>query len=181
MQQLPSGLEPARIIRLRPRQFAALRPLLTDLMLEEQRHYAHPQLTPAEVAREMRRPLRSRFMGENVIFAARTRGRRLCGLCWCVLFDPGTGLEGEVAELYVDPAFRDQGLGARLVEAALDLFNRRRVTFACVWTRAGNPAAVHLYQHAGFKPTEQLVLTWLPLPPEGESPASPGKDPTASH
>lgn len=162
-RRLPSGLESPAIVRLAPRQFAVVRPLLIDLLLEEQRHYDHPQLTPAEMAREMRQPPRSRFVGENVIFAARTRDRRLCGLCWCVLFDPGTGLEGEVAELYVDPAYREHGLGARLVEEAVDLFKRRRVTFASVWTRAGNPAAVRLYQQAGFKPTEQLVLTWLPL------------------
>jgi ribosomal protein S18 acetylase RimI-like enzyme len=170
---LPSSLEPPKVVRLAPRQFAALRPLLIDLLLEEQRHYAHPQLTPAEMAREMRHPPRSRFVGENIIFAARTRSRRLCGLCWCVLFDPGTGLEGEVAELYVDPAYRDHGLGAQLVEAAVDLFKRRRVSFASVWTRAGNPAAVHLYQHAGFKPTEQLVLTWLPLGPNEDSTGEP--------
>jgi ribosomal protein S18 acetylase RimI-like enzyme len=166
----------AEIVRLTPRQFNALRPLLVDLMLEEQRHYDHPQQSRDEIAQEMGRPLRARFRGENVIFAARGADTKLLGLCWCVLFDPGTGLEGEVAELYLAPEARDQGLGHRLVERAMALFRQRGVTFACVWTRAANAAAVRLYQRAGFRPTEQMVLTWLPLEathPDGGTKSSP--------
>ena len=33
-----------------------------------------------------------------------------------------------------------------------------------VWTRENNPQAVRVYEEAGFRRTEQLVLTWLPLP-----------------
>lgn len=132
-------------------------------MLEEQRHYEHPQLTSDQIERDVEHPPASRFLGENVILAART-GERLVGLCWCVLFDPGTGLEGEVAEVYVEPACRSKGLGGRLLRQAVELFRERNVTFACVWTRDSNPQAVRLYEEAGFRRTEQLVLTWLPLP-----------------
>lgn len=132
-------------------------------MLEEQRHYEHPQLTSDQIERDVEHPPASRFLGENVILAART-GERLVGLCWCVLFDPGTGLEGEVAEVYVEPECRSKGLGARLLRQAVELFRERNVTFACVWTRDSNPQAVRLYEEAGFRRTEQLVLTWLPLP-----------------
>ena len=45
---------------------------------------------------------------------------------------------------------------------AVDLFRRRLVTFASVWTRESNPAAMAAYRSAGFAPTEQTVLTWLP-------------------
>jgi ribosomal protein S18 acetylase RimI-like enzyme len=137
--------------------------LLRELMLEEQRHYPHPQLTPEQIANDLEKPPSSDFRGENVILVARVGGR-LVGLCWCVLFDPGTGLEGEVAEVYVDPAHRSQGLGGRLLRQAVDLFRERNVTFACVWTRESNPQAIRLYEEAGFRRTEQLVLTWLPLP-----------------
>jgi ribosomal protein S18 acetylase RimI-like enzyme len=132
-------------------------------MLEEQRHYDHPQLTRDQVERDVARPPSARFSGENVILAARAADQ-LVGLCWCVLFDPGTGLEGEVAEVYVEPAFRSQGIGGRLLRQAVNLFRQRNVTFACVWTRDSNPQAVRLYEEAGFQRTEQLVLTWLPLP-----------------
>jgi hypothetical protein len=37
------------------------------------------------------------------------------------------------------------------------------VTFACVWTRDDNVAALAAYRAAGFTPTNQAVLTWLPI------------------
>jgi ribosomal protein S18 acetylase RimI-like enzyme len=132
-------------------------------MLAEQRHYDHPQLTEAEIEHDVANTPAPRFSGENVILAARA-GDKVVGLCWCVLFDPGTGLEGEVAEVYVDPEFRSQGIGRRLLRQAVELFRQRNVTFAAVWTRESNPQAVRLYEEAGFRRTEQLVLTWLPLP-----------------
>ena len=140
-----------------------MRPFLRELMLEEQQHYEHPQLTAQQIDRDVENPPAPEFRGENVILVARV-GARLAGLCWCVLFDPGTGLEGEVAEVYVDPAHRSKGLGGRLLRQAVELFRERNVTFACVWTRESNPQAIHLYEEAGFRRTEQLVLTWLPLP-----------------
>jgi ribosomal protein S18 acetylase RimI-like enzyme len=140
-----------------------VRPLLRELMLDEQRHYDHPQLTEDEIERDLARTPQARFSGENVILVAKAADT-VVGLCWCVLFNPGTGLEAEVAEVFVDPAFRAQGIGGRLLRRAVDLFRERHVTFAAVWTRESNPQAVHLYEEAGFRKTEQLVLTWLPLP-----------------
>jgi ribosomal protein S18 acetylase RimI-like enzyme len=132
-------------------------------MLEEQRHYDHPQLTPDDIERELASAPGPTFVGENIIFAARVAGDAV-GLCWCVLFNPGTGLEGEVAEVYVDERFRGRGIGRQLLRRAVQLFRERNVTFAAVWTRENNPSAVRLYEEAGFRRTEQLVLTWLPLP-----------------
>ncbi len=104
---------------------------------------------------------RATFVGENHVFAARSSGSVL-GFCWCVLFDPGTGLEGEVAELYVHPDARGQGLATRLLREATRLFRQRQVTFASVWTDHDNRPAVSAYLDAGFAPTRQLVLTWDP-------------------
>jgi ribosomal protein S18 acetylase RimI-like enzyme len=84
-----------------------------------------------------------------------------------VLFDPGTGLEGEVAELYVAPSARSHGVATALLDEAMALFRLRNVTFASVWTRDDNPAALAAYRAAGFVPTEQTVLTWLPLEGRG--------------
>ena len=97
------------------------------------------------------------------LLVARGDGEAIVAVCWCVLFDPGTGLEGEVAELYVDPAARGRGVADQLLGEAMRLFRERNVTFACVWTRDDNPAAVAAYRRAGFAPTEQAVPTWLPL------------------
>jgi ribosomal protein S18 acetylase RimI-like enzyme len=132
-------------------------------MLDEQRHFDHPQLTRDEIEHDIAAAPAPRFQGENVILAARTAGQ-VVGLCWCVFFNPGTGLEAEVAEVYVDPAHRSQGIGGRLLRRAVQLFRERKVTFAAVWTRENNPQALRIYEEAGFRRTEQLVLTWLPLP-----------------
>lgn len=148
---------------LDPAEHDLVRPLLRELMLAEQRHYDHPQLTEKEIEHDMANAPAARFSGENVIVAARA-GDKVVGLCWCVFFNPGTGLEAEVAEVYVDPSFRSQGIGRTLLRHAVQLFRERNVTFAAVWTRENNPQAVRVYEEAGFRRTEQLVLTWLPLP-----------------
>ena len=132
-------------------------------MLGEQRHYDHPQLSRDEIEHDVAQAPAARFSGENIILAARV-GDRVVGLCWCVLFNPGSGLEAEVAEVYVDADFRSQGIGGQMLGQAVQLFRQRNVTFAAVWTRESNPQAVRLYEEAGFRRTEQLVLTWLPLP-----------------
>jgi len=136
--------------------------LLVDLTLQEQDHYTHPRETREEVERRLRAA--PTFTGENHLLVARDGDGHPVGVCWVVLFDPGTGLEAEIAELYVRPEVRGGGVARRLVAEATALLRRRLVTFAAVWTRGDNPAALSAYRAAGFAPTEQAVLTWLPLP-----------------
>ncbi len=141
-------------------ELGEIRPLLVDLLHGEQAPSSRAQPSREQLERALPRTSGS-FVGQNHIFAAKDEGRML-GFCWCVLFEPGTGLEGEVAELYVVHDARGQGVASQLVEAAVRLFAKHRVTFACVWTRASNQAAVSAYRRAGFRPTDQLVLTWYP-------------------
>jgi ribosomal protein S18 acetylase RimI-like enzyme len=143
-------------------QLDLIRPLLVDLHLDEQRHYPHhPQFTRDQIEAQLA-PVRSRFTGENVVLAVRDRDGHVMGFCWVILFDPGTGLEGEVAEVYVAEHHRGQGVGEALVARAVRVFEERGVTLGYVWTRDANEPAVRLYQAAGFEPTRQLVLTWYP-------------------
>ena len=135
--------------------------LLVDLTLEEQQHYDHPQETREQIERRLH--IAPTFVGENHLLVARDYDGRPVGVCWVVLYDPGTGLEGEVAELYVRPDARGGGVARALVSEALALLRSRHVTFASVWTRDDNPAALAAYRAAGFGPTEQAVLTWLPI------------------
>jgi ribosomal protein S18 acetylase RimI-like enzyme len=154
-------LDQPTVERLADDDLDLIRPLLVDLHLIEQPHYAdHPQMSREEV-QDFLPGVRRRFEGENVVFAVRDGGR-VVAFCWCVLFDPGTGLEGEVAEVYVAESHRNQRLGDALVRQAVKLFEERGVTLGYVWTRAENEAAVRLYSAAGFKPTRQLILTWYP-------------------
>lgn len=151
------------IEQLRDPEDIEVRHLLVELALEEQDKYNHPKESRAEITARTG-AVEPRFVGENLIYIARAASDRAVGLIWCALFDPGTGLEGEIAELYVENDARGQGVASALIERAMRLFRDRQVTFVSVWTRDDNPAALRAYEKAGFKPTEQTVLTWLPLP-----------------
>lgn len=148
--------------RLPPDELESIRKLLVDLHIEEQPHFeARPQLSAA-AADLFFGHIEPNFVGENIIFAVRDPGGAVAAFCWVVMFDPGTGLEGEVAEVYVAPEHRGQGMGEALLERATRLFRDRRVTIGYVWTRADNEGAKRLYSRVGFAPTEQLVMTWYP-------------------
>ena len=154
-------LDDVRIETLEDHQDAQVRAMLVDLALDEQRHFDHPEETSEQLSARL--TTSPRFVGENHVLVARTSDGEAIGLCWVVLFDPGTGLEAEIAELYIRPHGRGQGIAHRLMAEAMRLIRSRDVTFACVWTRGDNDAALAAYVAAGFAPTEQTVLTWLPL------------------
>jgi ribosomal protein S18 acetylase RimI-like enzyme len=151
--------------RLAEGDFARIKPLLVDLHLSEQAHFSdHPQLSRREVEDNLT-TVPASFVGENVIFAVRDDMGAVIGFCWVVLFDPGTGLEGEIAEVSVAPEHRGRQIGEQLMERAVRLFRERGVTLGYVWTRPENEAAVRLYRSAGFESNRQLVLTWYPKDP----------------
>ena len=155
--------------RLATGDYSLIKPLLVDLHLGEQVYYAdHPQLMREEIERHLTQ-VPAAFRGENIIYAARDEAGHIVGFCWIVLYDPGTGLEGEVAELYVAAEHRGQGIGEALVRRAVRLFQERHVTLGYVWTRADNESAIHLYETAGFEPNRQLVMTWYPIDSSPES------------
>jgi ribosomal protein S18 acetylase RimI-like enzyme len=148
--------------RLATGDYTLIKPLLVELHLGEQVHYAdHPQLTRTEIERQLG-DIPTAFRGENVLYAVRDEAGHVIGFCWIVLYDPGTGLEGEVAEVYVDAAHRGRGIGEMLLRRAVKLFEERRVTLGYVWTRKDNQSAVRLYAAAGFEASRQLVMTWYP-------------------
>src|ERR1700722_18243663 len=150
-------LDDVRIETLDDHQDTQVRAMLVDLALAEQRHYDHPAESSDQPSERL--STSPRFSGENHILVARSPDGAAIGLCWVVLFDPGTGLEAEIAELYVRPHGRGQGIAHRLMAEAMRLIRSREVTFACVWTRGDNDAALAAYVAAGFAPTEQTVLT----------------------
>jgi ribosomal protein S18 acetylase RimI-like enzyme len=148
--------------RLAAGDYNVIKPLLVELHMGEQVHYSdHPQLSRADIEDHLA-TVPSTFHGENVVFAVRDEIGAVIGFSWIVLFDPGTGLEGEVAEVYVAPEHRGRGVGEILMDRAVRLFRERRVTLGYVWTRPDNEAAVRLYRSAGFEHNRQLVLTWYP-------------------
>jgi ribosomal protein S18 acetylase RimI-like enzyme len=149
--------------------YADIKPLLIELHLGEQVHYSdHPQLSRGEIERHLTE-VPTAFRGENIIYAVRDEVGQVVGFCWIVLYDPGTGLEGEVAELYVAEEHRGRGIARMLVGEAVKLFAERRVTLGYVWTRPDNDSAVKLYRGAGFETNPQLVMTWYPRDPSHSS------------
>lgn len=150
--------------------------MLADLALDEQEHYDHPRQSEAEIVAGTSSPS-EHFVGENIVLVARERDGGVVGLCWCVLFDPGNGLEAELAELYVRPRARGRGVATALCRSAVQLFRERNVTLAVVWTRRDNAGAIAAYTSAGFAATDQMILTWLPLDREPASPDADGPDP----
>ena len=149
--------------RLAAGDYADIRPLLVELHLSEQVHYSdHPQLPREEIERHLTQ-VPTAFRGENVIYAVKDEVGHVIAFCWIVLYDPGTGLEGEVAELFVSEAHRGRGVGEMLVRQATRLFAERGVTLGYVWTRPDNETAIKLYRNAGFEPNRQLVMTWYPV------------------
>ncbi len=148
--------------RLADGEYDLIKPLLVELHMGEQVHYSdHPQLRREDIEDHLA-TVPTTFRGENIVFAVRDEVGTVIGFCWIVLFDPGTGLEGEVAEVYVQPEHRGRGVGEMLMQQAVRLFRERRVTLGYVWTRPDNDAAVRLYRSAGFEPNRQIVLTWYP-------------------
>ena len=106
-----------RIAELAGEEDPQVHELLVELGLEDQRRYvSHPQETRRQLSARLR--AEPTFVGENHIFVARDGAGSALGLSWVVLFDPGTGLEGEIAELYVRPEARSRGIAGRLVSAA---------------------------------------------------------------
>lgn len=62
----------------------------------------------------------------------------------------GPGLECYLAELYVAPALRGQGIGRALMEAAMDLARARGSDHMDLGTAETDVAARHLYESLGF-------------------------------
>ena len=62
-----------------------------------------------------------------------------------------SGLRALIDDLAVDPAYRRQGIGATLVEAAMQRADRRGATHLLVDTSQGDPAARDFYQACGFE------------------------------
>ena len=62
-----------------------------------------------------------------------------------------SGLRALANDLAVDPAYRRQGIGAALVEAAVQRADRRGATHLLVDTARGDPAALEFYRACGFE------------------------------
>jgi ribosomal-protein-alanine N-acetyltransferase len=63
--------------------------------------------------------------------------------------------EGEILNIAVAPESRRKGIGARLLESALDGLKSRGVRSVFLEVRVSNQAAINLYLAKGFRPVGQ--------------------------
>ncbi|MCA9762666.1 MAG: ribosomal protein S18-alanine N-acetyltransferase [Gemmatimonadetes bacterium] len=90
--------------------------------------------------------------------------------------------EGEILTIAVAPEVRGQGLGRRLLDAALGELVARGARTVWLEVRPSNQAARALYRAVGFAaagvrrgyyrrpPEDALVLSWHPSAPDGAAP-----------
>ena len=71
----------------------------------------------------------------------------------------------QISNVAVLEAYRGQGIGRRLVEAAIDLILRRGGHTAYLYVRENNLAAVHLYESLGFVEVDRTTdCKYVPSP-----------------
>jgi ribosomal protein S18 acetylase RimI-like enzyme len=63
----------------------------------------------------------------------------------------------QISNVAVLESCREQGIGRKLVEAAIDLILRRGGRTAYLFVRQNNPAAIHLYESLGFVEVDRTV------------------------
>lgn len=68
---------------------------------------------------------------------------------------------GQLRWFYLEPEYRGQGVGRKLMNVAVDYCRQRRFERVFLWTFRGLDAACHLYSAFGFTPVEEVEnTTW---------------------
>lgn len=79
--------------------------------------------------------------------------------------------EGEITNVAVDEAYRNRGVGKKMLDRLLEYGTEMGITAFTLEVRQGNAAAVHLYEKLGFvsegirknfyeKPREDALIMW---------------------
>lgn len=74
------------------------------------------------------------------------------------LFDRQDSHVGHLGGMWVDPAFRSNGIGYRLVDAIVAWAGQRHKHRLELWVTEGNHAAIRLYERCGFVETGRRDL-----------------------
>ncbi len=116
------------------------------LLYDFNREFDEPTPAPAALADRMRQLLKS---GDTLVLLAGDGPAGLAVLRFRAAIW-STGLECYLAELYVTPARRGQGLGRALMEAALREARKRGADTMDIGVDEPDLAARHLYESLGF-------------------------------
>jgi ribosomal protein S18 acetylase RimI-like enzyme len=77
---------------------------------------------------------------------------------------------GHIPNLVVDAALRNQGLGRRLLEHALERFLEESLSIARIETLDQNSIGSHLYPALGFREVARQIHFAMPLPKRTRAP-----------
>ena len=77
-----------------------------------------------------------------------------------ILYREGTRVAG-IETINVDPAFRGQGIGQRLLAVAEQDIRKKRITKIRLEVATTNQAAITLYENAGFKQIDLLKKYYI--------------------
>lgn len=97
----------------------------------------------------------------DCVFTLARREGTLAGVAGCLhaRADPALALLGPVA---VAQEYRRNGLGAKLIQSAVDYLKTRECVAIYLGVSKGNPA-IRLYEAAGFRPYRGIVMRLLPF------------------
>jgi GNAT superfamily N-acetyltransferase len=117
------------------------------------------ELLPAEVLAELDLPRRTREWRERLRAGSlptlvAERGGEVLGFCTLAL--PARDAEepdwvAEIPALYVDPRHQREGIGSRLLGAALAEMRAQGFREAILWMLAGNEGAARFYARTGWR------------------------------
>ncbi|XP_030565392.1 N-alpha-acetyltransferase 30A [Drosophila novamexicana] len=96
---------------------------------------------------------------ELCIFAR--HGERYVGVIVCKLESLGCALQGYIAMLSVDPAYRLQKIGTSLVEQAVEAMLLANADEIVLETELTNKAALRLYESLGFIREKRLLRYYM--------------------
>jgi len=113
---------------------------------------------PAHLAYS-RRQLRYLLMKANSTVLVETTDRLIRGFI-IILYRSGTRVAG-IETVNVDPVYRTQGIGRRLLDAAEQEIRKKRLRKIRLEVATTNHAAFALYENAGFKKTTLLKKYYL--------------------
>ncbi|GGM64432.1 ribosomal protein S18 acetylase RimI-like enzyme [Halarchaeum rubridurum] len=128
-------------------------------LVADQRDYG-THLLAAE-NRTTARDVLSQYVATDRVFVARPAGTETpVGF---VMFHPESGLydedvtRGVVDNVYVDPAYRERGIGSALLDAAEDALSEADVDVLSIAVMADNERARALYEERGYRPQRHVL------------------------
>jgi len=119
----------------------------------------------------------AKFMGDAAYVQSRWRASRssafaaeLDGRLVGSNFATRWGSFGFFGPLSVDPEFWGRGVAGRLMTPVMEAFSSWRITHAGLFTFAGSPTHIGLYQKFGFRPRALTVILEKTVDPNREAP-----------